>query len=54
MGPGGIKGPQYYGVGRVVTGVIIITLEFWAGCLKCQWTMVKYSYPTTKGNKCLI
>jgi len=37
MGPGGIKGPQYYGVGRVVTGVTEITLKTWAGCLKCRW-----------------
>lgn len=51
MGPRGVKGPQYYGVGRVVTGVTKITLEFRAGCLKCQRAMLKYSYPTTKGYK---
>jgi len=44
MGPGGIKGPQYYGVGRVVKNVIIITLEFCESSIKCQCPMLKYSY----------
>ncbi len=30
------QGPHMCGLGRVVKNVIIITLDFWAGCLKCQ------------------